>query len=493
MKNLLVRSASGTAWRCYFNFCATFSCLLLLAVSFSIKASPYPDLTGVFAGSAPIQDSLCTPTTLNRTVTTQLVVTFSNQVDNNFDVTVQDTSGGETGSSSGSGFFTSMTQFQFTVIDGPTTDQDSATVTANLSSDGSSFSFTLSGLNTGINGDGCHFNGSGTLNRSGGDLSNLNPATEASSTITGVALFNTELNNFFQSLGSHIGSSLRSGGSQGFAFNGNGLNYEGKIGMNAGDGGIPYGIWGNYTYTNFENDLSSTAFDGSSHSLLGGVDYSPIKNAILGVSIGYGMTDVDTTFNLGNQENDTFTIAPYFGMLINETWSVDASFGFSRVNTDQFRTAPGTTTQITSSPTADRWFGAVNLNGVTYINDWIIGGRVGVSRARNVTDSFVESNGIVVPKIINQLGTLSIGGDIAHSFGKYEPFVSLTYENDYRITKIAVVSGAQPSNDRDDFLLGIGVRYFGDNGLSGNLEWNKRLGRTNFEEDIFNFSLRADF
>ena len=62
------------------------------------------------------------------------------------------------------------------------------------------------------------------------------------------------------------------------------------------------------------------------------------------------------------------------------------------------------------------------------------------------------------------------------------------------LTKIAVVTGPQPSNDSDDFLLGLGVRYFGThNGLSGNLEWTKRLGRTNFDEDVFSFSLRADF
>jgi len=135
---------------------------------------------------------------------------------------------------------------------------------------------------------------------------------------------------------------------------------------------------------------------------------------------------------------------------------VDASIGYSPVNTDQFRIAPATTAQITSSPSSDRWFGSANVNGVTYYNNWILGARVGVLRANNDQDSFVESNGVLVPSISNQLGTLSIGADVAYSYGKYEPFASLTYENDYRITKISVVAGPQPSNDRDDVLLGLG-------------------------------------
>ncbi len=66
---------------------------------------------------------------------------------------------------------------------------------------------------------------------------------------------------------------------------------------------------------------------------------------------------------------------------------------------------------------------------------------------------------------------------------------TLSYQRDFRSTEIAVASGPQPANDNDDFMLGLGVRYFNADGITGNLEWNRRLGR----EDFLNLTIRADF
>ena len=69
----------------------------------------------------------------------------------------------------------------------------------------------------------------------------------------------------------------------------------------------------------------------------------------------------------------------------------------------------------------------------------------------------------------------------------------LTYENDFSMQKLKTATGPQPSNDNDNFLFGAGLRYFGTNGLTGNLEWNKRLGRDDFDEDTITATLRKDF
>jgi len=39
----------------------------------------------------------------------------------------------------------------------------------------------------------------------------------------------------------------------------------------------------------------------------------------------------------------------------------------------------------------------------------------------------------------------------------------------------------------------VGVRYFGDNGITGNLEYSKRFGRDDFDEDTFSITIRADY
>jgi len=50
-----------------------------------------------------------------------------------------------------------------------------------------------------------------------------------------------------------------------------------------------------------------------------------------------------------------------------------------------------------------------------------------------------------------------------------------------------------PSNDRDDILMRVGVRYFDKNSISGNLEYSKRFDWDDFDEDRISLTLRADF
>ena len=61
------------------------------------------------------------------------------------------------------------------------------------------------------------------------------------------------------------------------------------------------------------------------------------------------------------------------------------------------------------------------------------------------------------------------------------------------MTEISLITGPQPENDNDNYLVGAGVRYFGKNGITGNLEWYKRIDRDNYNEDTFSILLRKDF
>ena len=264
-------------------------------------------------------------------------------------------------------------------------------------------------------------------------------------------------------------------------------------GLNAGDTPWPLGAWASYSYTDFENDFAPTAFDGRRHGGLAGVDISPWEAVLFGVAVGYEDNDIDTDFNRGNEQTDGFTIAPYFGALLTDTWSVSFGFGYSNLDTDQFRTDPATGARITSAPDHDRWFGMLNLNGLTTYGNWILGGQIGLLYAQDEQDAFVESDGTAVAEFQSELGQWNIGGDVAYSFGAFEPFVRATYENDFSLTKVGVIGGPQPSFDDDDVLFGVGLRYFGERGLSGNFEYNTRLGREDFEEHNFTATLRYEW
>ncbi len=468
----------------------------LFAIIFGIFAlnssayATYTDIQGAWTGSASGNDTSCTPASLNGPFTDQLTVLFSNQSAGNFDVSVEATEeDGTTWVDTGSGFFTSATTIEFNTsfTDGGGTD----TNTVNGTISGNTISFTFSGMNTG--GDGCVRSGNGSISRNSSTV--ITPEVASSSSVTDAVLFNTQIQSTISDISSHIGGALA-----GIRFSGgprvtdNQFKMGGSTGLNAGDGSaIAYGVWGNYSYTDYENDLSSTAFDGSNHSFLGGIDFGFWGDSILGVAFGYDNGDIDTTFNGGNQDTDSFTIAPYFGALLTDSFSLDFNVGYSRVDYDQFRTLPGTTTQVTSSPHADRWFSALNLNGIAFVNNWILGSRVGWLYASSSIDGFTESNGTVVAESRTKVTTMSIAGDVAYSFKNYEPFLNLSYQRDISLREISVTSGPQPANDDDDILMTTGVRYFNKNGISGNLEYTKRFERENFDEDRISLTVRVDF
>ena len=321
----------------------------------------------------------------------------------------------------------------------------------------------------------------------------VNPAIAPSTALTDQAVLNTQVTTITSDLNARISSALRGTG-PGAQRTANGLMFKGESGLNAGDGAIGYGAWISYAYSDYENDFSFTAFDGDTHSVLAGFDIAPWENTLFGIAVGYESTDIDTTFNGGNQETDGYTIAPYFGALLTDTWSVDFSFGYSNLDTDQFRIAPGIGTVVTSSPDADRWFGSFNLNGLTTYGNWIIGGRMGTLYAQTDQDAFTESSGTVIAASKTELGQWNLGADVAYSYGEWEPYARASYQRDWNQTEVTLIGvNRQPSNDDDDVLVGAGIRYFGAKGISGNFEWIKRLGRNDFDEDTFAISIRAEF
>jgi len=309
-------------------------------------------------------------------------------------------------------------------------------------------------------------------------------AANLSRTVTG------QVNTISSYAKSGLQGGRRSGG--GISPSSSGLNMRGTTGLNAGEGlAAPVGAWFNYTYSDFDDDFAATAFDATRHSFLGGVDFNPFTPVLMGLAFGYETADYDTDFNAGEQDTDGWTISPYLAASLSDTFSIDAVFGYSDMDTDQFRTAGDT--RITSDFGADRFFWGGNLNMVKPWGNWYLTGSVGFIWAREFQDEFTESNGNVVPERTIKLGQWHLTGEAAYSYGNWEPFAAATFSRDYQLTEIEVAGPEQPANDRDDVVLGLGLRYYHPMGVSASVEWNKRLGREDFDEDTINVLLRMDF
>lgn len=318
-----------------------------------------------------------------------------------------------------------------------------------------------------------------------------------STELTRVQNLSSDVRGLFNALAGRTTTVLR-GSNSGFRASAGGIEMHKQLGVSAGELGLgSLGVWTSIGTTLFDNDFGATQSDGDRHNLLVGMDIQPAKNMVLGAAIGFERSEITTRFNNGEAQTIGATISPYFGWQMSDTWSMDASAGYSRLDTDQFRTDPTLGTNVTSNPDSDRWFAQANLNGTVYRGNWIITGRGGVAIAHDNQSTFRESDGTQVAESRVKLGTFTLGAEAAYQWHRgmwtVEPYAGLNYQYDYQLQEIRLAAGAQPDNDRDDFLATLGLRLFATDGLSAGASWSRRFSRTDVDENAFQLTVRGEF
>lgn len=263
-------------------------------------------------------------------------------------------------------------------------------------------------------------------------------------------------------------------------------------GMAAGGGDGRLGVWVAGGWSQIEDDLSSTAYDGDVYNVLVGGDYQFNDRFLGGLALGYESGDIDTKFNTGSIESDGFTIAPYAGYVLNRYLTVDVSGGFTFANYDMSRTpAAGV---VTGSTDGDRWFVGGNLNAYYAVNRVTLGGRVGYLYTKESQDAFTESNGTAIAKNDISIGQFRVGGTVGYQLGKVEPYVTGTYVYDAQQEKITVAAGqAAPTNDRSGIDVGGGIRFSLSDRVTGGFEGTTHLGRDDFDSTSLTGNLRIKF
>ncbi len=283
-------------------------------------------------------------------------------------------------------------------------------------------------------------------------------------------------------------------------------------GLAAGDemGGSVFGLWGSYSYSDFESDFAfqgtSLAYDADAHSMLAGFDRLFSDRYLLGVAFGYQWVDADTTFNGGGQENDGYTVAPYAAVLLNDVFSIDVSGGMSWLDYDQDRISPADGTDIRASFDSDRWFVATNLNALVVVENWVVGAKVGYLHTDEEQDGYLETGSAAsagagllrtVTKRTVDLSQVIFGLDVGYSFGAWEPYVMAAYHNDLSRNDGRAAGGlpgnftaVQPDDD-DEVQLNFGVRMYTTWGLTTTLEYQRVEGRRDFDSNGVMLTVRA--
>jgi hypothetical protein len=255
-------------------------------------------------------------------------------------------------------------------------------------------------------------------------------------------------------------------------------------------------LWLNSTFTAYDNDFSRTRYDGDTHMLLVGYDYTRADRYVFGVAVSYETSTIDTEFNLGSQESDGYSINPYFAYLISDAWSVDLSIGFGSFDTDQYRSTRGTgllptsaAERVSSDFTTDRDFAAANLTYSVPRGNWYLTGWLGVLRATREQEGYTESDDTAVDSEDLDKKQWSLGGEAAYSYGASESYISLIHEKDTDVNEVEFPVGEQPANDDDSTLVNIGWRYYGSDLVAG-FELSSRQGAEDETENSISTTLR---
>jgi hypothetical protein len=269
------------------------------------------------------------------------------------------------------------------------------------------------------------------------------------------------------------------------------------------------GVWAAVSYTQFEDDLRTTAMDGHTVSGFVGIDKQFTDKLVIGLSLGRDDTALTTLFNSGNMDSEGITVAPYvayelssyFPSLPFDSLTADASLGFSKIDIDTERQLVGggvvlgdtdTTRKFaTATLTASKWFDALNVSG-----------NVGYLRSHDTTDSYRESfsvsaanavvGGAVVPSSESDLGQWNVGIRASYWTQWAQPFLKATYEIDQNHSNVRRPNPnlPNPENDDDGFVLGGGLTFSLLDWLSGSVEASTVQDRADFNSWTASGNLR---
>ncbi len=265
------------------------------------------------------------------------------------------------------------------------------------------------------------------------------------------------------------------------------LKSEYITGLAAGDQLSKISLWVNAGYNNWDVDDDRADSDGDLSTLIFGVDYRLAEPVVLGVSLVYENSDIDTDYNHGQLDQDGFTIAPYLGVVLNNYFTFAATVGYAWLDTDQQR-EKGFGHDIESSLDSTRFFGSVHIDGFYSFNHLNLTGILGCLYSQERQDSFTEDDGNRVGSNDVDLGQFSIGAEISYSFAVIEPYFAMSFLYDFQYEDINDV-------DYDDTAIEInpGVRFYLDNGFSADIQGGVVLGRSDYDEYSVTANLRYEF
>lgn len=327
-----------------------------------------------------------------------------------------------------------------------------------------------------------------------------NTANQSSAAVTATAILKTATAQTAGLVANRISNALSGGDTFNVAANG----FAASKGISAGNGMYAGGVWVAGSFTDLEDENVATAADGNVYSGLAGVDFHVSDNAVVGISVGYENTDIDTTFNGsatedGSIEGDGYTIAPYVGFNLGNGANASLTAGYSDLSYDLVRFDPLSDERITGSTDAERYFVSAAAGGSHMLDAaWRLRGNASVFYANEQQDDYTETSasGVATSQAgeDTDFGQLGVNAKLGYVFEGFEPYALAGIEYDFSKDDVEVAS-TQTANDDEDF----GARFGGglDLHLSPNVTGGVEAYTVEFRDDYNEYNvtggLRVNF
>jgi len=298
-------------------------------------------------------------------------------------------------------------------------------------------------------------------------------------------------------------------------------NSSSLSGMAAGENArFPYrpGVWGNYSYSDIENDHDVINSDTDVDTYMIGIDSKLTENFLIGAVISY--EDIDSTtkpdvnafISIGatslkstvDKNATTFTF--YAGYKFTDTLNLDASVGFTPdVDIDQTTRAlsPFGNSFYKASSTNERTTIALNLNKFWISDSYVIEGHVGYLYTEEQQEAYVAVDtlnpafaGVIQTPQDLTLEQLNLRGRVTMLYGNFEPYAGLTIEYDtnsadenYDFANGFIVASEQLKNDDTGIVVSAGFDYYFQNNSSLNFE----ISTVEARDDVDNVTAQVGY
>lgn len=255
--------------------------------------------------------------------------------------------------------------------------------------------------------------------------------------------------------------------------------------------GLRLAGWVDGSLSVLNNTQSGNRFNGNTKLALFGFDVLASSDLLLGASIGVENTSLDLKMVDGRLYGNGFTINPYLAYIIDQNFTIDALFSFTRSSFTQRQNFLGIASE--GDFAANRYLGAINFSGYFTEGDWNFHGSLGYKVTHQAPDDYTDNLGNRIQQSSVTLQQVVLGGEVAYSFAWGQPYLSTQIEIDTVRQTTTNIAGVRVDPGRVGAILGGGVRFNVSDDVAMGVFATTQVGRSDERNTTAGINARMRF